>query len=319
MTTVTDDQSEQTSVKPNAAGTSGRQPEHDGRSGMTETSWVDTYWDLLDTAYWTPRWFGLQSAMSEGRRTYTRSFQHSKEFSPHIRKLEEPFNVIFELTFAILGPDLNAKFFGKLLGADLPPMKLFSRAIKTLYGESATENVMTPDAFLLSTHRESPAILAIENKFNAKTSRDQLAKYLYRMLKEEERSGRDHKLYLLYIFNREPQTALQKGLLGAFKDLAVSDFMSAGKNQKVYGYLRNNLSRAESALGRLNLFAKTWTSFERQLIAFANSLPEGPTASTARNLLMGLATAITAHPHSGVPFCPPVKIAVPERNVSRED
>ena len=241
---------------------------------MIETNWVDTYWDFLDTLYWEPELIGLKSTVTDGKRTYRRQLKSYKEFAPHIQKSENPFNVIFEITFAILSPELNAQFFAELLGltpGSLPPMKLYSRKIRVEYGEKFLANTMTPDAYFLSSNSSRPAVLAVENKFNARTSRDQFAKYLYRMFKEEDRlKGAGYSeplpdLHLLYIYNRDPNAALFKELGGQAKDLQSSDLVNAGTNPTVYRYLNEQQERISDALRRLRLFGTDWAAFASRL------------------------------------------------------
>jgi len=73
---------------------------------------------------------------------------------------------------------------------------LQGRAIRKRYDWIGDRNVTSPDSFLLS----KDAILAIELKFNAKTSLDQLGKYIALFAGEELVGGGRTCLNLLYVF-----------------------------------------------------------------------------------------------------------------------
>ena len=290
-----------------------------GKAWESLKPWSTVYWEMIDQLYWTPKFIGMSSIaidklkkndgyisvpIKEILDPKSRLYQRSRkvgQFKEYMLRQEEPFNQIFSLTFSILAAELNAKFFSELLNKHLPPLYLLPRNLNVRYGLAKQEtNITKADAFLASTILQDGAVLGIENKFNSTSSLDQLAKYLFLMLKEETRSCQQLDLNLLYIFNRNPIAALTKIFGKPVSEINVDQLLESGTNKYVYKCLRDNAQWVASALTRINVIAIDWNTLAGKLELFVERLPASAEVQTTRNLLMGLLNAIKKHPLSNV-------------------
>jgi hypothetical protein len=229
-----------------------------------------------------------------------RRLRSGDEYWKFIRRQEETFNHIFNLALAILPGDVISEIFGKLLEFDdVYNFQLCGVDIRDKYTWIGGANVTTPDAFLLSTD----SILAIEIKFNAKTSLDQLAKYVA-LIAGEEIEGSEHKeLNLLYISPSlgeeafRKQTSLELGKLSS-GDLALLE--NAVSNPQVKALFAANSDAVMNVLSRLQISCVTWVQVLDALQEYLETLGTTQGDRTLHRLLEGLATEICTHPFSGL-------------------
>lgn len=283
---------------------------------MSHMSWINKYWDIVDHFYWAPHYLGLKSIprklwkidgemvcipkeMTHSTGPLYRRLRSGEDYWRFVRRQEETFNHIFDLAFAIFPGDvvcdLLCEFTSAGSGHDYAS---FGREISERYfwGD---ENVTTPDGFFVA----QDSILAVELKFNAKTSLDQLAKYMMLFIFEEYISGERKNLDLLYIFNSKPKAtfAAQTGVDcdQINKDLAVR-LIGATKGQIARQFLSDNQDSLKGVLDRANVKCISWLDFRNTLLAFAAKLGNESGDRTLRRLVSGLATAIAEHPLSKV-------------------
>ncbi len=185
-------------------------------------SWTDKYWDCLDQLYWHPAYLGLKSINRnkweiDGDRVsipkslvnmkgalYSRP-ENAKNNLKNLKQQEEITNHIFDLTFGILDGKLIYDIFNPYIITN-SPQDFTSIGREIIERLSLGGNVTQQDGFFVG----QDAILAVELKFNAKTSFDQLAKYFLLFMKEEEFSGPKEEMTLLYIFNSNPKRTFIK-------------------------------------------------------------------------------------------------------------
>ena len=146
----------------------------------------------------------------------------------------------------------------------------------------------------------SPAsILAIEMKFNAKTSLDQMAKYVALITGEELHGGSRSHLDLLFVFPSDPvekfekQTGLKPTILSAEH---LDTLISSSKNKTVRRFLAGESEAAGSCLDRLNVSCITWAEIVARLEFLRSLLGESAGDRTLNNLMLGLEREIRSHP-----------------------
>ena len=279
-------------------------------------SWTNKYWDIVDHFFWAPHYLGLKSIpqklwkidgemvcvpkeMTHSTGPLYRRLRSGEEYWQFVRRQEETFNHIFDLAFAILPGDvicdLLCQFTNTGPGHDYAS---FGREISERYFWS-DENVTTPDGFFVA----QDSILAVELKFNAKTSLDQLAKYMMLFIVEEQLSGERESLDLLYIFSSDPEATFesQTGVDSeeVNEDLAAK-LIDAAKGQIARQFLGDNQESLKGVLERVNIHCISWLDFRDMLVRFSAKLGDEPGDRTLRKLLNGLATAIAEHPLSKV-------------------
>ena len=181
---------------------------------------------MLNQFYWSPQYIGLKSIpqnlwqrdganvtiplelVNPNGPLYRRT-KKGEEYWGYVHRQEETFNHIFSLAFAMLPGsvirDVLAQFTPLGDHEDFQPLGC---EIRHRYGWDESTNITTPDGYFIGQGH----LLAVELKFNAKTSPDQLAKYLLLMVSEEIFQNRKMDLRLLYIFSRDPSSCLDKQL-----------------------------------------------------------------------------------------------------------
>lgn len=176
--------------------------------------WPQRYWDIVSELFWVPSYLGLKSipqkywiksktTVSVPREMTNPSgplyyrLRSGDEYWDFIRRQEETFNHVFNLAFSIAPGDVIAKIFGALGGAQKAHnYQVPKETIGERYPWMGTANVTTPDAYFIA----NDSVLAVEIKFNASASLDQLAKYIV-LIASEETYGKDcSELFLFYIF-----------------------------------------------------------------------------------------------------------------------
>lgn len=235
--------------------------------------WTDKYWDAIHDLYWVPQYLGLKSIpQKQWIKTDTtvtiprnltnpsgplyRRIQSGDEYRDYIRRQEEIFNHIWNIALAVLPGDVIADLFNHFLNwrADC----VYSSHTGTVgkrYSALSKGNVTTPDCLLIADE----VLLAIEIKFNAHTSLDQIAKYLSVLVAEEQLGLIRNRLGLLYVYPEDAKERFIKET-GKVPELinssAFEKIESATDHPVVREYMRNNRPAFESALDRLTVGCK---------------------------------------------------------------
>ncbi|MGC6494367.1 MAG: hypothetical protein ACON5B_16145 [Myxococcota bacterium] len=280
-------------------------------------TWNKKYWNIIEELYWVPSYIGLQSIprkhwdvqddvvsvprhMTHPKGPLYRRVYSGQAYWDFIKKKEETFNHIFDLALAIAPGDVIAELFGALIGAtDLHPYEVQGHDIRDRYAWIGGANVTTPDAFLICP----TAILAIELKFDAKTSTDQLSKYVALIAGEELLNGRRDAIELLYIFpsDAESKFAKQTGIHPRRLDAsAFSEMRNGTKNKRVQLFFDEAPDAVKSVLDRLHISCITWQELSDRITNYSDTIDNTTGGRTLKRLLDGLRDAIQSHPLSRV-------------------
>ncbi len=275
-------------------------------------SWPAKYWDALDQLYWSPQYLALGSIPPEHKRDdgdrisvpkemtnaggglYRRTMKH-RDFAEYAQKQEELFNHIFDITFAIAPSQVLTSIFG--LPSINEKMETLGRDIRHRYSKKG--NLTSPDGFFVSAN----SLLAIELKFNAKTSRNQFAKYIYLICNEEQFSGPKTSLSLTFVFNSEPTKSLTKQLAWPTEDLSkisAQELTNWVKATEIREYLKENNRLVGSVLSKLKVQAIDWATLKANTDTYASTLGPSISDQTLQNLLNGFSSEIENHPLSNV-------------------
>lgn len=278
-------------------------------------SWTKMYWDIVDQLYWAPQYIGMKSiprkywetsgervsvprSMTNPKGPLYRRFRSSKEFWPYIQRQEETFNHIFELVFSIMPGDAIADIFGCFVNTgELRDFEAHGREFSTRIGYGWLDNITTPDGFYTS----SDSILAVELKFNAKTSLDQLAKYAMVITAEQRVSGKRRNQNLLYVFPTAPETSFreQTGLNHIDVDQdTLSVLESSPQNKTVRAFFAEHREEIGQCLRHLKISCISWTDFLSSLQAYSSCLGTTVGDRTLKRLVDGLIDEILVHPLS---------------------
>jgi hypothetical protein len=278
-------------------------------------TWTKTYWDTVHHFYWVPQYFGLTSipkekiTKTETTVTIPREFTNptgplyrrtisGKEYWSYIRRQEETFNHIWNITLGITPGDVAAEIFNPLAGWNLATSyAALSGTIGERYPVLSGPNVTTPDCLLISDE----ALLAIEIKFNAKTSLDQIAKYLSVLVAEEQLNGIRAKLGILFVYPSDGRRRFQRETGKApelLNEAAYDDILSGTSHPTIKRYMGENRSAFESALNRLTISCVTWSDISARLTNYIETLGDEKGDRTLTRLLSGLALEIQQHPLS---------------------
>lgn len=285
------------------------------------TYWTQKYWTLLDRLYWSPQYLGLKSIprriwsidgtnvsiprdMTNPNGPLYRRIRSGNEYWTYVVRQEEVFSYLFDLSFAILPGDVIAQILDPLVGAGTHHQyeMLGGKTLRERYGAKENANITTPDGFFVAPE----SILALELKFNAKASLDQLAKYVMLFTAEQQKTGNRDRLNLLFIFNTsDPDSTLEKNL-GVKKsqispDL-IDDLVGAVDNKVVKPYLSNHRELVKSTLSRLKVSCANWTALADALGRFSAKLDVGGSMGdrTLKRLVDGIVAEIHQHPLSNV-------------------
>ena len=156
-------------------------------------------------------------------------------------------------------------------------------------------NVTTPDCFLVSPE----AVLAIEIKFNATASLDQLAKYVALIAGEEISTGYREWSSLVFIYPSDAwarfleETSMSSGALGADHFHLLKE---SAKNEKVKSLFASKPEVIVDALSRLSISCITWDEVYGKLNHLMDQLGDARGERTLFTLMEGLATEIKDHP-----------------------
>lgn len=280
-------------------------------------SWTTKYWDAVSQFYWTPDYLGLKSIpqrlwtidgdtvsipreMTNSSGPLYRRLRSGDDYWEYVRRQEETFNHIFDLTFAILPGDVVGDILNRFSSAGSGHnYESIGRELSARYSWGEHDNITTPDGFFVA----KDSILAVELKFNAKTSLDQLAKYMMLLVSEELVIGQRANLDLLYIFNSDPDSTFEKhvgvppNLVGT--DLMEDLVMSVSK-KRVGRFLLEHKTAFRSVLERTNIHCIHWQDLSDTLKRFTEKLSEERGDRTLKRLIDGLRMEIGGHPLSHV-------------------
>lgn len=160
-------------------------------------------------------------------------------------------------------------------------------------------NVTKPDCVLLSER----AIIAIELKFNAKTSVEQIAKYATVLAADELHYRQRDRLGVLYIYPTDASKKFERetGLVIGIQKAETLDSLSETiQNVVVHEFVKQHRSALRSVMERLTVACITWVDIHHRLIAYIESLGDGKGDRTLKIILGGLADEISRHPLSKV-------------------
>lgn len=275
------------------------------------------YWDIVDQLYWSPKYLGMKSipqkywqvsgdkvavpkSMTNPKGPLYRRDKSTADFWPYIQRQEEPFNHIFELVFSIMPGDALAEIYGHFIDAgQVRDYEAHGRELTTRIGYKWLDNITTTDGFYTS----KDSILAVELKFNAKTSLDQIAKYVMAITAEQMVSGIRQNLNLLYIFPTKPDEsfAAQTGL-GRFdiNEELLSKLASAPENKSIRLFYEKHSKEISKTLRHLEITCIAWTDLLQALTSYSEQLGDTTGDQTLKRLIGGLVDEILVHPLSNV-------------------
>lgn len=265
--------------------------------------------------FWEPKYFGLKSiphSKLEIRRDQVcipkdmtnpggplyRRVMSGDQYWEYIKRQEEPFNYLFDLVFGIVPGSVVAKIFESVTGrpgADDYESIGVEQISRYQWGRKLTHS----DGFFVS----SSSLLAVELKFNAKTSLDQLTKYMILFLSEEEYGGRRSNLDLVYVFNSDPVKSFQKqiGFLPAVLGSSnCGQMIDSVKAKRARMYLEGREDQLSNVLDRVRIHCIHWGDFKRAILGLVAALGNGEGDETLARLLEGLCHEIDAHPLSNI-------------------
>ena len=278
-------------------------------------TWTTKYWDIVSHFYWIPSYLGLASiprkkwtvegdavkipkAMTNPNGPLYRRTKSGDDYWAYIKRQEETINHIFDLTVAIMPGDVISRLFSPFIGAHgLHDYQFSSGSMRDMYPWISGENVTTPDAFFLA----KDSILAVELKFRARISLDQLAKYVALIVGEEMLNGKRSYLDLLYIMPSDPDKKFERQttiLPSSFCANHYDLLCGSTRNARVKALFIAERDAVKSALSRMTVSCVTWRAFKDQLILYCNALSQSPGDRTLGRLIGGLVSEIHGHPHS---------------------
>ena len=230
-----------------------------------------------------------------------RRLRSGEDYSEYVHRQEEPFNHIFDLTFGVLPGDIVGDILNVFTSAGHGhSYESIGRELRTRHYWGEHDNIAQPDGFFVA----DKSILAIELKFKAKTSLDQLAKYILLFVAEQQIFDKwNSSLDLLYVFNTDPDASFEKQT--GVNTQAVTEHMFEGllasvRNKTAKQFLRDNESDVKDTLRRINVSCISWQDFSDALSAFSEKLKDGAGDRTLKRLISGLTTEIAEHPLSNV-------------------
>jgi hypothetical protein len=286
---------------------------------MRPSGWTRSYWHALDNLYWSPQHLGLKSVprrlwqrigdrisipaelTSDNGPLYYRQ-RKVADFWPYVQSREETFNHLIDLVMAVLDPRDVAEVFRPL--CDLPEGLSFEdpgRDLNRFLSWGEHQSISQPDLFLAG----DDALLMVELKFNAKTSLDQLGKYLVLALRYQAVHGSRNNLGLTYVMSASnPRAAVEKQLgtaIESIPSLDVAEVAEQMKNDAARDQLLRDPRAAKELLKAIRVNAIHWGELYSRLNDLADSVGDDPGGRTYTRLLRGLAEAITLHPLSNLP------------------
>lgn len=282
--------------------------------------WTQTYWDIVDDFYWSPKYLGLDSVakqhwvengefvsipktMTNPNGPLYRRTRFGSNYRSYVRRQEETFNHILNLVFAILPGDVISDLLNNISGrTGSYDFTSIGSEIRSRYHWKEQSNITTPDGFFIAEQ----VVSALEIKFDSPTSLDQLAKYILLMVCEEQKTGLREQLGLTYIFKGDAEATFERqiGVPSDKVDATLFNQMVAGiRSTTVASFLSKNSDAGRSVLDRLQLQCINWQEFSQVLTEYSKGLGSSPGDRTLSALLNGLVYEIEMHPLSNVTHC----------------
>lgn len=279
--------------------------------------WTDKYWDIIENIYWTPPYIGLESisqshirddgetiripkSMTNPTGPLYRRVRDAENSRAHFHRKEEMINQIFDLTFGVASGNVVSDLLGSLAGLSEPEaFTSLGREVRSRYRLDKHRNVTQHDGFFIGQKTN----LAVELKFDAKTSPDQLAKYCYLLLSEERYSQKKLAPHLLYIMGKNPRAALSKQLglnpdgIGSKHSQFLMDSVKSGNLRKL---LENNRDGFKDILDRVSITGCTWADLVKRIDIYVSGLNDSDGDKTLANLLVGFSAEVRKHPLSNI-------------------
>jgi hypothetical protein len=283
------------------------------------TDWHQKYWDTVDQLYWTPSMLGLASIpraqwgddpdrividraqLSSGASLYTRKGTARTNLA-RMRRLEEPLNHIFDITFAIAACAVIERMFAGPLGfGDPGPFLRIGREIETRFPDSAG-NSTQQDAFYVSDR----SLIGVELKLGSKTWPGQVLKYLSLMVAEERLTGRRDQIGLLFITPDAEASATFAcaGLDAAGKLPAgfVGLVPPKQRNRFIDRMMDGHGAHFDDIASRLVCGHLSWRQVRDSAMDIADEARQAaPANETLYRLLSGFGEAIAHHGGTGMP------------------
>ena len=268
-------------------------------------SWTDTYWDAVNEFYWVPSYLGLKSiprkkwtvtadsvsiprALTNPSGPLYRRTINSTDYPIFVRRQEETFNHIFNLALSLLPGRLISDVFGSFfedwreanLGLASPE---YYRSYPWISGA----NITSPDCFLIASN----SILAIEIKFNAKTSLDQQAKYVALITSEVVYGNSQGNLALMYIYPKDAEERFLKQTSispNNVNENCLPVLIDRCTNETVRNFLKQERQTAEYVLSVLDVCCIAWESMRKRLRQVSAGLTDSYGDQALANVLGGL-------------------------------
>lgn len=278
--------------------------------------WTRVYWDIFDHLYWTPSYLGLKSVtqsnwMREGDKIcIPAEMSHPKGplYYRHqdrnialenAQRFEEPFNHLLDLTLSLLSDEDLAAFLSSL--CDLPDLDRLRCSGRELSDELQWhENTTRPDVLA----RGEGQLVMVEIKFGAKTSLDQIAKYMAVAVRDAQLNGEKALTSLTYIVPGDnPIDQIEKAIgmtLSDFKQIDLNT-LCEGRNSTIAEILLRDQELTRRVLRDTHIKSVSWNKLHSVCLAQARDVPDDRFGRTYRNLMLGLAEAVKIHPLSKVP------------------
>ncbi|WP_298188972.1 hypothetical protein [Novosphingobium sp.] len=277
-------------------------------------SWHLKYWDTIDQLYWSPGLLGLTSIpkrewtvdgatvtipssyLQNGGSIYTRKGT-ARENAERMRRLEEPLNHIFDITFGIApSQTIRRLFFSPLNFDGNGAVDRLGREVAARYPEMAGGNVTQQDAFFVA----EDALVGVELKLGSKTWPGQVLKYLALMVCEERLTGTRSRIGLLYVTPNRNGTGVltQAGcaLDGSLPEHFLASIPQSQKNSMLERLLAEHDALFEGAAKRLQVCHISWAELQEAAQALADAETGKDAGSeTHKRLMQGFVAAIDSH------------------------
>lgn len=279
----------------------------------TEDTWPRAYWDAVDQFYWHPTYLGLGSiAQSKWKRSGNlvcidesltnksgplyRRVLNSKTYEPFLRAQEETFNHVLDIALAIVPPaeigTLVSGFTSQKVEDEYHPI---GRSLLERFGFRPSSNITQHDCYLLGAQ----SIACLELKFDSPTSLNQLAKYMWLCLKEEDFTGKKDRLDLVYIAPGNATRKIEKDLGFSLDELRFQDisrFTNSKTNKEIARSFEERFNCFEEIASRMKISAISWGEFKKVLETRISELKKNGQDKTLVRLYEGLVEEISRHP-----------------------
>ncbi|MBU6394094.1 MAG: hypothetical protein KGQ75_05955 [Sphingomonadales bacterium] len=236
------------------------------------------------------------SYLQNGGSIYTRKGT-ARENAERMRRLEEPLNHIFDITFGIApSQTIRSLFFSPLSFDGKGQVERLGREVAARYPEMAGGNVTQQDAFFVA----EDALVGVELKLGSKTWPGQVLKYLALMVCEERLTGSRSRIGLLYVTpNRDGTVVLgQAGCAsdGSLPEGFLASIPNSQKNALLDRLLVEHGALFEAASKRLQVRHISWAELHESAQALADAESGIDAGSeTHKRLMQGFVAAIDSH------------------------